>query len=769
MKGTLFSADFVKDSNDNLRLLELNTDTSIVKNELSNLNLIEFVNILQTNNIIELDIIYKPVIHSHIVTHISNYITENCEFITNINLHDENFNTIYPTQVEDSTNKFILRLAYDESALFDSEYCKNRLNVYNLFSENSITDYCVGYYHSSSLGEFDTLTREENSSNIPDATIKDINEHFNPIDFFKVNTSEGSIEENWNSFVNQNSSEDKLIEQYHFHSSSVDGNNHITSIRFIGIVYGSNLDFVELASFKKSAIFELPSSIDLDSETNKLKDYHFYQFVTNMFKYDSSGILSSHEVLMENDTWKEISDIEVGDYVKSYYISGSLKNESDIVLIDNTFDGNQFPTGSYVTSSLAVYKNTENLKYNSMIEMVVDNDSLFAGIGKGYLVYDSLTDKTSFKSIANVNATTDYLYDIDGGLVKVDEINFYISSDDNLSFVELDVEDTDTYIINGSTAFNSLITHNAPCFVAGTPILMEDETHLNIENVKVGDRVLSFDFKNNESKPSNVLNIFSKKVNKVVKYTFESGKELIATIDHPIYAIDKGWASYSDDLSNILYNLEKPVNKLEIGDVIKLYNKTEVLTCIEIIEGEHIVYNLSEVETYHNYYADYVLVHNRRPPPPGLVCFIAGTKVTMEDGSEKNIEDVVIDDVVLSYNENSRCIEPKKVVKLESPIHDDLVEYTLTNGTTITSTFDHPYYVNGLQLASYKPNWTNSRYDLPSTVIEIKVGDLLNLVNNEVVEIVSIKELDRVDVQTYIFSVEDNRNFYANGILVHNK
>jgi intein/homing endonuclease len=162
-------------------------------------------------------------------------------------------------------------------------------------------------------------------------------------------------------------------------------------------------------------------------------------------------------------------------------------------------------------------------------------------------------------------------------------------------------------------------------------------------------------------------------------------------------------------------------------------------------------------------------VHNRKPPPPGLVCFIAGTKVTMEDGSEKNIEDVVIDDVVLSYNENSRCIEPKKVVKLESPIHDDLVEYTLTNGTTITSTFDHPYYVNGLQLASYKPNWTNSRYDLPSTVIEIKVVDLLNLVNNEVVEIVSIKELDRVDAQTYIFSVEDNRNFYANGILVHNK
>ena len=52
MKGTLFSADFVKDSNGNLRLLELNTDTGIVENELSNLDLVDFCNILQTNDIL---------------------------------------------------------------------------------------------------------------------------------------------------------------------------------------------------------------------------------------------------------------------------------------------------------------------------------------------------------------------------------------------------------------------------------------------------------------------------------------------------------------------------------------------------------------------------------------------------------------------------------------------------------------------------------------------------------------------------------------------
>ena len=177
MKGTLFSADFVKDSTGNLRLLELNTDTGIIIQELENFNFTEFKQILIDNNISELDIIYKPGIHKYFVDHISSSVSSD---VSTINLHKEDNNTIYPTQVTDSDNKFILRLAYDESALFDSEYCKNRLNVFNLFTDNSINDYCVGYFYSSSLGEKNTLTKEINPLNIPDATIKDIDELHNP-------------------------------------------------------------------------------------------------------------------------------------------------------------------------------------------------------------------------------------------------------------------------------------------------------------------------------------------------------------------------------------------------------------------------------------------------------------------------------------------------------------------------------------------------------------------------------------------------------------
>jgi hypothetical protein len=768
MKGTLFSADFVKDSTGNLRLLELNTDTGFLTQEVSNIDFTGINQVLVENNITTLDIIYKPVIHNEFVNYFSASISSNLPSVTSINLHEEDINSIYPASVEDGDEKFLLRLAYDESALFDSEYCKNRLNIFNLFTDNSITDYCVSYYHSSSIGEYNTLTKELTESNLPDATIKDTNEYHNPIDFFKIGSQieNESIEDRWNNFLSENVSEDKLIEQYHFHSSSLDENNHITSIRFFGIVYGSDLEIIPLHSYKISSIFDLPtnlsSEVNLSQYTNKIEDYHYYEYTTNFVKSDSAGILSLHSVLTDSNEWKQISDFVIGDSVSSYFISGSPQEPGDISSLAWYHEGNVLPSGSFLTSSAVIYKDVKQLKYNGMFELKVDNDSLFSGVIKKYLIFDTESNKTVFKYIYGINPTTDNLYGLNGELIDIDELNFYVSTDNDLSFVELDVEDTDTYIISGSTAFNSVVSHNAPCFVTGTQILLEDGNTKNIEDIVIGDSIISFDLKNDESTISKVLNIFSKKVDKIVEYEFLNGGILRATLDHPIFVVDKGWSSYSEDLSNSIYKLDEPVKKIELNDFVKLHNEVVQLINVKLIEEEHIVYNLSEIDTFHNYFANNVLVHNR-------ACFVAGTLVSMLDGSEKNIEDVVIGDEVISYNEETGVIEPKQVIKLNSPIHDDLVQYTLSNGTTITSTFDHPYYVNGLQLASYQPNWTNKRYDLPIEVTKIKVGDFVNLTNKETVEIISIVELDRVDTQTYIFSVEDNRNFYANQILVHNK
>jgi hypothetical protein len=284
---------------------------------------------------------------------------------------------------------------------------------------------------------------------------------------------------------------------------------------------------------------------------------------------------------------------------------------------DWNFPTSTFPSGSYLTSSIVVYKKLENLKYNSMFELKVDNDSLFSGLEKTFLVFESGSNVGSFKQIMHINPEVDYLYDTSGNLIDIDELNFYVSTDNNLTYVELDVEDTDTYIISGSTAFNSVVSHNAPCFVAGTKILLENGLTKNIENVVVGDYVMSFDLKNNEPKVSKVLNTFSKTIDKIVEYQFSDGSSLKATIDHPIYVISKGWANYlgePEQYNNVSFESTKPVKKLEvhkieIGDVVKLHNGDVELVKMSVTEESTIVYNLSEIQTYHNYFA------NNKPNP----------------------------------------------------------------------------------------------------------------------------------------------------------
>ena len=50
-----------------------------------------------------------------------------------------------------------------------------------------------------------------------------------------------------------------------------------------------------------------------------------------------------------------------------------------------------------------------------------------------------------------------------------------------------------------------------------------------------------------------------------------------------------------------------------------------------------------------------------------------------------------------------------------------------------------------------------------------EVGDMVKTTSGENISIINIEVLPFVETQTYIITIEDNHNFYANNILVHNK
>jgi len=771
MKGTLFSADFIEDINGELRLLEVNTDTQAMSTNLQFFDYADFISVLEDNNITKVTIVHKPHIHQEMVNHLSSSLNVNAPFITLFTEVKESPNVIYPTTITDETDLFVLRLAYDESSIFDSEYAKGTLNLLQLYSDYGESDMVTEFYHSSSLhGEINTITTDFNPNNLPDCVVKNISDNITTAGFYKIGSESESDtnQSRWDSFIQNQKGDDILIEKYHISPNTV-SDNKVSSIRTYSIIYGSDLSLIHLAQFQPYSVFELPTIDIYDSEkyVNKIDAKHYYEFATNIVKYEGvfDGILNTHLIIKSDDTEIEAGNIVVGDELKSYYIGGTNQEENNLYLADWQHTGSTLPSGSYMTSSAVVYKNTKQLENKTLCNITVNNneDSLFVAPIKSFLVYDSLEDKIKWKHASIVVDTTDYLIDYDGSTAQVTSNEIYITNEDTFSLIEIDVEDTDTYVIAGTTPINSFVTHNAPCFVGDTKISLSNGEMKNIEDIVLGDEICTFDIEKNEIVHCKVLNVVSKVVNKIVSLEFENGEKVKCTLDHPLYIIGKGWSSFDSEESNKKYSLEKLVEKFEVGDLVKLQNGETKLLKAEVIEGDFKVYNLIDIEKNHNFFANNILVHNR-------FCFVAGTQIEMVNGEVKTIENIVIDDVVLTFNEETKQQEYNKVTNVYSPNHNDLVKYIFSNGTELTSTFDHPFYVNGLDLASYKPNETNEKYKLEKLVVEIKKGDVVNLSNSETAVIEEIVEiLESEPTKTYIITVENNHNFYANKILVHNK
>lgn len=153
-------------------------------------------------------------------------------------------------------------------------------------------------------------------------------------------------------------------------------------------------------------------------------------------------------------------------------------------------------------------------------------------------------------------------------------------------------------------------------------------------------------------------------------------------------------------------------------------------------------------------------------------CFVEGTSITMSDGSLKNIENVVVGDLIMTYNTTSNQTETAVVEEIVSPLHRQLVVFTYANGEQNTNTPDHPYFIKNKGWSSFSPSMTKAKYGLDVT--KINGGDTVLVYNPttglmEETKIVSSKTILE-EQQTYNLSrLSKNNNFFANGVLAHNK
>jgi hypothetical protein len=119
-----------------------------------------------------------------------------------------------------------------------------------------------------------------------------------------------------------------------------------------------------------------------------------------------------------------------------------------------------------------------------------------------------------------------------------------------------------------------------------------------------------------------------------------------------------------------------------------------------------------------------------------------------------NIEDMEIGNEVLSFNESTGKLEWKKILNTFERKNNKLIVLKLSNGIKIKSTPEHRFYEVQLN------DWIEATY--------LKVG--MKLLDTQLKEI-KIEEISEEigEVEVYNFEVQDNHNYFAEGVLVHNK
>lgn len=765
MKSILISSDFVYDLDNNPKLLEINTNTGIIPPQFPYIDFQPLKSFLVDNNYTKIVIVYNSVLEQFV-----NYMENNFQNDSNVSSLEFNkvkvFETFYgiPSDIVDDASTFIIRTVFDSTAIVDSEYCSNEINLFNLFINNNDTGSIPNLmFKNEDNSIFDNLSRNKNvESFIPDYFLK--KSTFSPYVTNKLLKLSGSTL--IDNFISDNPTilDSYVIENYEYNNVNSISNNKFLALRVYQLWYGSNLDAIDLGVIDNYAISQLPSgSISTDGVYVDTKFRYSYvtNFLTNHDGPKQHGYREDSLVLMQDDTTKQLKDVVAGDVVKSYMIT-SLPDA-----VENTYNWFEWKqtkadydslTKSIITASVVTIDAVQLNDFAA--ELSLENDIKYTSLfGSGILTWLSGSDSVQFISATNIRPGDRIITSMGTGLL-VEDLNIIY---DTGSYFSFDVEDNDTIILKPS----DIIVHNYECFAAGTEILLSNEETKNVEHIVSGDIVKSYNFNTNTIEDKVVGKLLSVLSDHIAIIKLDNNTELKVTNDHPIYS-NKGWSALNVELTKEKYNIE--VAELQIGDVIKLYDGTTKILSIEIIEEPTMTFTLKDVEDNANFFANGCLVHNRPK-----YCFIAGTQITMADGTLKNIEDVQIGDEVISLNEETKLNEVKKVIDTKSPMHNDLIKYTLSNGIEVTSTFDHPFYVNKMELASYSPNLTNERYQLNINVIKIVKGDCVYMIPKDggigmhAVAIEKIEPQPLVDTQTYIFTVEDNHNFYANGILTHNK
>lgn len=137
-------------------------------------------------------------------------------------------------------------------------------------------------------------------------------------------------------------------------------------------------------------------------------------------------------------------------------------------------------------------------------------------------------------------------------------------------------------------------------------------------------------------------------------------------------------------------------------------------------------------------------------------CLTGDTLITLADGSQKRIDQLTLDDKVLSYNPDTMQLEADEITYTDSAEDKKHVEYdiwTFSDGTLVKTVHRHRLYNIERQAMVYMDEWKMGEHAINGN------GEYIELLSHE-----NIKE----EVRHYTLFTK-NQNYFVNGLLSGNR
>ena len=626
MKATILGTDLLQHG-DSVKILEINTNAAIYNDGAGFLDYDALFSVLVSNNISEFHFIYvdekaQAPNGDHRFLFEDNIIAKCQEHSITYTAHKVEAGSVTVPSIEDTDNKFILRQAYDTSALVDSTYCADKFEFFSLMNGS---DYIPKTYFNSTDLSLDTLdTLLISDSEYPNLVEKSRYANYDKqlLPALSKYTDNSILTD-----TKSNLNESNLMQEFISDESNV-VNGYWGVIRSIDIIYGSNLDTINMGGYHHSALVPLNWVVnEYDESGIHLNKKSRTKFLNKNTASDVATIIyhtdDESDILMYDDTISNVSQLDTLDVIKTVsfdYVSGSADEMyAAVTSVDMISSSLQ-----YVSSSL---NSTQTQEVSDLfVQITLDNGAVWVDTpSTAYVIEESGSLESRFLNV-NGFVLGDKILTInkDTNVVSKHEITSLDIVFDTRTIYNLDFEPFDYFMVDVNNN-EFAIMHNTctycywattpcghwgcdptcppcigppTCFIAGTEISLSNGDIKNIEDVNIGEEVITYNESTDENEIGTVGDLKKHEVNSVIRLTLDNENIITTTEEHPFFVEGKGWVK---------------AGELQPLDVCKKVDGSESLvSTVEVLEETHTVYNLLSVSENHNFYANGILVHNKK-------------------------------------------------------------------------------------------------------------------------------------------------------------